>query len=222
MQFLVVLAHVAVAALIVWWTRRSWASKPTLAQRLEQAGFKAGVGLILDFLVAGNVANIGGVPVPHDVYDVVMAGVYVFLFAAAALYLATFVAGIIGGIRAREAMRLSGHPVPPRLRAPWKIALGTAAAAFFLFLGAMFVAQMWLYTARQAFPLDPRLGDGRLPQEWIIGGGIGFWAAVALAWAVQHVRIWKAEREYAQLTTGIEHRLEEQRRSLLADAEGEA
>lgn len=58
MQLLVVLAHVAVAALIVWWTRRSWANKPTLARRLELAGFKTGVGPILDLLVGGGATGL--------------------------------------------------------------------------------------------------------------------------------------------------------------------
>ncbi|MFK4298104.1 hypothetical protein ABH924_003265 [Arthrobacter sp. GAS37] len=203
MVFVAVLIEVAVAAFVAWWIRRGWYDKPTVSQRLEGAGVKAGWGLFPVYMVPAIILLASG-PLEMGTGNVILMACLVYIGAAGALFVAAFVVGVFERSRARKAMRLSGHPVRPFLRAPWKIASFTAVAAFFLFLGLVYVVFSYHMLVTK---YESGSGFDEYMQGWLIGGGVGFWVVVALAYAIQKARIWKAERDYEELTSGIEDRL---------------
>ena len=212
MEFLVVLIDVVIAALITWWVWHGWYSKDRLSGRLEYAAFKTGCGVVGAFgIPAGAVGKEPG-PV---VYDLVIIGTYAFIGVTGVLFLAAFVAKVVEAARDREEMRLSGRPVPPRLRAAWKVALISAGVAFLLFMGYMIGTAFLVILTAKADPAVAERGYAEL-SSWTIGGAFGFWVIVITSYLTQKFRIWKADREYTQLSAGIEHRLAVQRAEILA------
>ena len=212
MEFLVVLVDVVIAALITWWVWHGWYSRGRLSGRLEYAGGKAACGVVVSFLLP---AFIVGKNPGQPIYNLVLIGTGVFIAVTGVLGLAAFVTKILEGAKDREEMRLSGRPVPPRLRAAWKVALISAAVAFVLFM-AFLVSTAYLYaTAAMANPAMTRQNQDEA-FSWVIAGAFGFWAIVIASYLIQKYRIWAAGREYAQLSVGIEHRLAAQRSAILA------
>ncbi|MDQ4504447.1 hypothetical protein [Sinomonas sp. ASV322] len=198
-----------------WWVLRTWHGfeDVSVSDRLRSTGLKAFV-VAMAFAVAGSLFTGGAT-----------SGAFRMLLDACGWALAVCaLCFVAGGIAARveraaeEAReRRGGVPTAPRLWPAWGVAVFVGVLGFFgLFAGL--VGAVFVLAALQI----PQVAYSQSMEQGVRWAGGIYLGLIALFWAVQKYTLWRAWTEYEQLTAGIEHRLAEQRRSLLADAEGEA
>lgn len=217
MQFLIIVIHIALMGLTVWWAWRVWHKSELLSESLGNAAGKATVALVAAYLVPVLLLSSFG-PLSQSSSDVLIRGLLVFVGVAFVLYVAAGVTKTSEGIRGRAALRLSGHPVPPKLWPAWGVATATGVIMFFLMVvtNIVFVYLATYIAVLQNQPTSSNSIFQTITQNFIIGTAIAWIVSVALMWAFQKASIFTAERDYAQLKTGIEQRLAQQREELLS------
>lgn len=223
MQFVIIAIHVALVVLTAWWTNHGWAKASTLSQRLDTAGGKFGIALVAAYFIPLLLLS-GFGPFSQEAYDSLTLGGLTFACVALIFFVAARGVKTRENFLSREAQRLSGYLVPPKLWPAWGVATVTGFFMFILIF-AVNLAFMFLSTyivSLQNMYITSNSMSQAVAQNFAVGTAIVWIFIVVLMWAIQKVTIYTAERDYTQLSAGIENRLAQQRVELLATMDTES
>lgn len=217
MQFLIIVIHFALMALAGWWTYRGWDKGSILSQRLDTAAGKFTLGLVAAYFVPLLLLS-GFGPLSPEAREFLSIGGLAFAAVVFVFFLAARVCITREGILSRKAQRLSGHLVPPKLWPAWGVAAVTGIVMFLIIFVAnfSFVFLSSYIVTLQGSSFNSSSMFQSVTQNFVVGTAIVWVAIVALMWAIQKATIYVAERDYRQLSAGIENRLAQQRTELLA------
>lgn len=217
MQFLIIVIHFALMGLTGWWTYRGWDKGSTLSQRLDTAGGKFGLGLVASYFVPFLLLS-GFGPLSPEAYDFLSIGGLAFAAVAFVFFVAARVCKTREGILSRKAQRLSGHLVPPKLWPAWGVAVVTGVVMFLVVFTAIlaFAVLSTYIDALNGLTNSSSSMFQTASQGVAVGTCIIWIVIVALMYLIQKSTIYFAERDYRELSAGIENRLSQQREELLA------
>ncbi len=204
-----ILCTAVVYGLTIGWIIRGWGQDSVKAD-IDAAAWKWFCAPFLSMVLGGLLLR----QVP-DAASVLYWTIYPAVVVLGVLVVASISAGITARVKDRAHMRLSGHPVPPKLWPAWRVAAVAGAVMFILVMAADFAFVVLTTHISSLQGPDPTRYQA-LNANFMTGSVFAWISITTVSWVVQKICIFTAERDYAQLSTGIETRLAKQREELLA------